>query len=139
MMQRPESRGAGVCRARCTPTPGRARSARGAVTAETAMMLPLLVVTTLTLVWLLALAAAQTRVVDAAREVARAVARDEPRPAALALGRRVAPAGAAFRVRTAAGQVVVDVTAEVRGPGGLFRFAPGVTVDARAVAAAEAR
>ena len=59
--------------------------------------------------------------------------------AAVALGRRVAPDGAQFRVRSGEGQVVVDVTAEVRGPGGLFRFAPGVTVEARAVAAAEAR
>ena len=138
-MRPPASRGEGVCRTRCTPAPGRARTARGAVTAETAMMLPLLVATTLALVWLLALAAAQTRVVDAAREVARAVARDESRAAAVALGRRVAPDGAQFRVRSGEGQVVVDVTAEVRGPGGLFRFAPGVTVEARAVAAAEAR
>ena len=138
-MRPPEPRGEGVHRTRCTPAPGRARSTRGAVTAETAMMLPLLVATTLALVWLLALAAAQTRVVDAAREVARAVARDEPRAAALALGRRVAPEGAEFRVRSGEGHVVVDVTAEVRGPGGLFRFAPGVTVDARAVAAAETR
>jgi Flp pilus assembly protein TadG len=138
-MRPPEPRGEGVHRTRCTPSRGRARSTRGAVTAETAMMLPLLVATTLALVWLLALAAAQTRVVDAAREVARAVARDEPRAAALALGRRVAPEGAEFRVRSGEGHVVVDVTAEVRGPGGLFRFAPGVTVDARAVAAAETR
>ena len=138
-MRPPEPRGEGVHRTRCTPSRGRARSTRGAVTAETAMMLPLLVATTLALVWLLALAAAQTRVVDAAREVARAVARDEPRAAALALGRRVAPEGAQFRVRSGEGQVVVHVTAEVRGPGGMFRFAPGVTVEARAVAAAEAR
>ena len=101
------------------------------------MMLPLLVITTLALVWLLALAAAQTRVVDAAREVARAVARDEPRARAIALGHRVAPAGAVVRVRSGGGHVVVFVEAEVRGPGGIFRFAPGVTVDAEAVAALE--
>jgi hypothetical protein len=101
------------------------------------MVLPVLVLLTLALVWLLALAAAQTRVVDAAREVARAVARDEPRAAALALGRRVAPEGADIRVRTGDGHVVVDVSAVVRGPGGLIRFLPGVTVEAEAVAAAE--
>ena len=123
-------------RGRPARTPGR-RSQRGAVTAETAMVLPVLVLLTLALVWLLALAAAQTRVVDAAREVARAVARDEPRAEALSLGRRVAPAGADIRVATGGGHVVVDVSAEVRGPGGLIRFLPGVTVEAEAVAAAE--
>ena len=101
------------------------------------MVLPVLVLLTLALVWLLALAAAQTRVVDAAREVARAVARDEPRSAALSLGRRVAPAGADIQVATGDGHVVVDVSAEVRGPGGLIRFLPGVTVEAEAVAATE--
>jgi len=101
------------------------------------MMLPLLVLTTLALVWLLSLAAAQTRVVDAAREVARAVARDEPRAGAVDLGRRIAPPGSHIRVRTGDGRVVVGVVAEVRGPGGLFRFTPGVTVDAEAVAALE--
>lgn len=99
--------------------------------------MPLLVVTTLALVWLLSLAAAQTRVVDAAREVARAVARDEPRASALALGRRVAPAGATFSITSHAGQVVVDVAAEVAGPGGIFAFTPGVSVHAEAVAAHE--
>ena len=128
----------GVGRSRPTPLAGRARSQRGAVTAETAMMLPVLVLLTLALVWLLALAAAQTRVVDAAREVARAVARDEPRGSAGSLGRTVAPAGADIRVREGDGRVVVEVVAQVHGPGGLFRFAPGVTVDAEAVAAMEA-
>jgi hypothetical protein len=49
----------------------------------------------------------------------------------------VAPEGADFRVRTGDGHVVVDVSAVVRGPGGLVRFLPGVTVEAEAVAAAE--
>jgi Flp pilus assembly protein TadG len=115
------------------------RSQRGAVTAETVMVMPVLVLLTLALVWLLTLAAAQTRVVDAAREVARAVARDEARGAALELGRRVAPPGADIHVRTGDGQVVVDVSAAVRGPGGLVRFVPGVTVEGHAVAAAETR
>ena len=103
------------------------------------MMLPLLVLTTIALVWLLSLAAAQTRVVDAAREVARAVARDEPRGSAVALGRRIAPPGADIRIASGDGHVVVDVAAEVRGPGGLFRFTRGVTVQAEAVAALESR
>ena len=130
---------AGAGRQRLAPVAGRRLDQRGAATAETAMMMPLLVLTTVALVWLLSLGAAQIRVVDAAREVARAVARDEPRDTALALGRRIAPPGAAIRIRSGDGHVVVAVAAEVRGPGGLFRFVHGVSVDAEAVAATEAR
>ena len=53
------------------------RSERGAVTAELAMGLPLLVAVTIGLVWLLSVGAAQVRTVDAARETARAVARGD--------------------------------------------------------------
>ena len=58
------------------------------------MVLPVLVAVALGLVWLVALAATQVRVVDAARETARAAARDDGRASAVALGRRVAPDGA---------------------------------------------
>jgi Flp pilus assembly protein TadG len=110
---------------------------RGAVTAEAALVLPLLVSVTLGLVWLLALAVTQVRVTDAAREVARAAAREESRPVATAHGARVAPAGAVIAVETRDGTVRARVEAEVTGPGGLFRFMPGVTVHAEAVAASE--
>jgi len=69
------------------------------VTAETVMVLPVLVAVALGLAWVLALAATQVRVVDAAREVARAAARDESRSTALALGRRVAPHGSSIDLR----------------------------------------
>lgn len=124
-------------RALRAPTTGRGE--RGAVTAETAMVLPLLVAAALGLVWMLALAVTQVRVTDAAREVARALARDEPRAAAVALGRQVAPDGARFDVRDDGSMVSVDVTAEVSGPRGLFGFLPSLTVDATAVAAQEPR
>ena len=115
----------------------RGEAQRGSVTAETVMVLPLLVVVTLGLAWLLSLAATQLRVVDAAREVARAVARDENRSSAVALGRRVAPAGSRIQIRDGEATVVVTVRAQVRGPGRLFAFLPGVAVDAEAVAAQE--
>lgn len=101
------------------------------------MVLPLMVAVTLGLVWVLALATTQVRVVDAAREVARATARDESRSAAVALGRRVAPDGSAIEVHIQDGTVVARVRAEVRGPRGLFRLLPGVEVEAEAVAARE--
>jgi Flp pilus assembly protein TadG len=53
----------------------RRRDERGAVTAELAMTLPLLLAVTVGLVWLLSVGAAQVRAVDAARETARALAR----------------------------------------------------------------
>lgn len=100
------------------------------------MVLPVLVALTLGLAWLLSLAATQVRVVDAARETARAAARDDGGSAA-ALGRRVAPAGARISVRDDGQTVVVRVRSTVHGPQGLFGFLPGVDVDAEAVAAKE--
>ena len=113
------------------------RTDQGSVTAETVMVLPLLVAVTLGLAWLLSLAATQVRVVDAAREVARAVARDEGSSSALALGRRVAPEGSRIEVGGSEDTVVVRVRAQVHGALGLFTFLPAVNVDAEAVAAKE--
>jgi hypothetical protein len=101
------------------------------------MVLPLLVAVALGLAWLLALVATQVRVVDAAREVARAGARDDSTTHALALGRRVAPDGSVIALRRSDGEVVATVRSRVRGPGGLLSFLPAVEVESRAVAAEE--
>ena len=111
----------------------------GAATAELAMALPLLLAVTVGLVWLLAVGAAQVRIVDAARETARAAARGDGTGEAVARGLQVAPAGSTIVVRTAGDRVTAEATGRVEGPGGLFRFLPGVTVRAEAVAAAEGR
>jgi len=105
------------------------------VTAEVAVVLPVLVAFVVALVWVVALAAAQVRVVDAARETARAAARGDADPAAM--GRRVAPEDASVRLSRSGSTVQAEVAAVVRGPGGLFSFLPGVTVHARSVAAVE--
>lgn len=118
--------------------PGRsARDQRGAITAELALALPLLLAVTTGLVWLLSLGTAQVRVVDAAREAARAVARGDDVAAARAVGSRIAPEGARLSISVTAGRVVVLARARVTGPGGLFDFVPGVEVEARSVALAE--
>ena len=104
----------------------RPSSERGAVTAELAIGLPMLVAVTIGLVWLLSVGAAQIRTVDAARETARAVARGDDVAAAVARGRRVAPDGAEVAVTRTGGQVVATSSAEVDGPGGLFGFLPAV-------------
>lgn len=115
----------------------RSRSERGAVTAELALGLPVLLAVTTGLVWLLALGAAQVRTIDAARETARAVARGDDTGDAVALGRRVAPDGVRIEVVTRDGRVTVRARGHVRGPGGLFDFLPGADVRAEAVATAE--
>lgn len=110
---------------------------RGAATAELVMVLPVLVAVTIGLVWLLSVAAAEVRTVDAARETARALARGDDRAEATDRGIRVGATGTRVSVQATGDQVVATARARVRGPGGLFRFLPGVTVHARAVAVAE--
>lgn len=101
------------------------------------MVLPLLVAVALGLAWVLALASTQVRVVDAAREMARAAARGESQAQSLALGRRVAPRGSTFEVGVHGDTVVAHVRARVAGPGGLFAFLTEVSVESEAVAARE--
>ncbi len=100
------------------------------------MTVPLLAAVTLALVWLLTLGLTQVRLVDAARETARAVARGQAVSEAVALGERVAPEGAVVTV-VGSDPVVVRVAAGVAGPAGLWGFLPGARLEAEAVAAAE--
>ena len=116
----------------------RNRNDDGAVTAETAIVLPILTLFTLTMVWFVSWGITAVRAQDAAREAARVVARGDPVPVASDLARRVAPTGSAVDVRTNPRSVILTVTVRVRGPGGVFDFLPGVTVHGRAEAATEA-
>lgn len=75
---------------------GRCRDG-GAVTAEAAMALPVLVAFVLALVWALAAAADQIRCVDAARAGARAAARSEPEHAVRTAARKRRLAGPGSR------------------------------------------
>lgn len=113
------------------------RDQRGAVTAETAVVLPLLAAFALAMTWLVGLGVNQARAVDAAREVARVVARGDSPAEARTWGDRIAPEGSRISIRRGGESVVVTVSAQVSGPGGLFDFLPGFPVRARAVAALE--
>lgn len=110
----------------------RRRRDRGMVTAEAAVVLPVLVAFTMGLVWALLAASAQIRCMDAARTGARAVARQEPRDAAMAAAREAAPDGARVEVSREGELVRVTVRVRSAGPGPL-----GVDLSAQAVAAAE--
>jgi hypothetical protein len=96
-----------------------------------------LLAVTLLMVWLVSVATAQVRVVDAARETARQAARGEPDAVAVRYGAQVAPAGAVLTVARSEGQVRVSAAARVSGPGGLFAFVPALTVRADTVAVQE--
>jgi hypothetical protein len=117
-----------------------ARSAdHGYVTAETAVVLPVLLVVLAAALWVLACVAAQLRCVDAAHAAARAAARGDAAADVEAAGLAVAPPGAAVRVSQTGDQVSVTVTAEVRPFGDALRVLPDVPVQGRATADAEDR
>ncbi len=124
--------------------PSRTRSRRdaGMVTAETAVLLPVLVVVLAAAVFVLACVAAQLECVDAARSAARLAARGEPAPAVTRTAERLAPGEARVALTTGSGlgdaaTVEVVVTAQVRPFGRALRGLPAVRVSARAVAAVE--
>ena len=109
----------------------------GAVTAEAAVVVPVLAIVTVGLAWMVTVGVTHARVVDAAREAARVVARGESPANGSMLARRVGPAGSRAVVSSDGDTVVVTVTAPVRGPGGLFAFLPALDLHAQAVAAKE--
>jgi hypothetical protein len=111
----------------------------GAVTAETAVALPLVALFAVSMAWLVSLGITQVRALDAARETARSAARSDGAGEAVALGRRVAPAGSTIAVRHDGRAVVVTVSSPVRGPAGLFGGWSAFRVRAEAVAAEEPR
>lgn len=114
----------------------RRRDEGGAVTAEAALVLPVLAAVTLALVWMLGLAVAQVRVTDAAREAARAVARGDPVEEATRLAHTAAP-GAEVVIDAGADRVRVRVVGMVRPPGDLLGHLAGARVEGRAETLAE--
>ncbi|MDC0770663.1 TadE family type IV pilus minor pilin [Streptomyces sp. HD] len=107
-------------------------SDRGFVTAESAVVLPVLVMFAMALVWGLLVMAAQIQCVDAARTGARAAARQDPADAVIEVTREAAPRGARVTVEREGGEVRVVVVAQRS----LLRGLP-FEVREEAVAAAE--
>ena len=104
------------------------------VTAETAVVLPVLLLVLAGAVAAVTVVGAQLRCVDAAREGARAAARGEDPAVVRAVTARVAPDRAVTTVAVAGDEVRVTVSAEVV-PVGPVRL--GVEVGATAVARLE--
>lgn len=108
------------------PGPGRVRDG-GYVTAEAAVVIPILVALAALLIWGLEAAAAQVRCVDAARAAAREAARSETPARVREAARQAAPSGAQVSVRTVDGMVRVRVTVPVP------RFPVTLTAEAAAL------
>ncbi|MFE9615937.1 TadE family type IV pilus minor pilin [Streptomyces sp. NPDC006384] len=81
------------------------------MTAETAVVLPVLMVFAMALVWGLLVVAAQIQCVDAARAGARAAARRDPADAVVEVARETAPRGARVTVGREGDRVRVVVEA----------------------------
>jgi len=107
------------------------------VTAEAAMVFPVLVCLTLALAWTVFLGVAQVRVVDAAREAARLTARGEDAATVDAAVNRIAPGAARWSASDRAGLVVLQVSTRVHPQVPLIGGLAGVTLSAEAAAAEE--
>ncbi|HVK20867.1 MAG TPA: TadE family type IV pilus minor pilin [Actinokineospora sp.] len=107
------------------------RSDHGAVTVETALVMPVLVLVLTFSLGVIAGAADYIRCVDAAREAARLTARGEPERAR-AIARELAPRGADVRIDLDGDAISVEVHADpVAG------LVPGIHLSAAAFAVAE--
>ena len=113
------------------------RADRGSATAETAVVLPSLILVLLLAVWAVTVAVAQLRCVDAAGTGARALARDEPAALVVAAAQSAGPRGARVTLARAADTVTVTVDAEIAWPGAMLSRLPAFAVTGRAMAARE--
>lgn len=104
------------------------------VTAEAAVVLPVLVFALAGALAAVAIVTAQLRCIDAAREGARAAARGETDAATRLIAQSAAPAGSSISIRRAEESAVVRVSTSVPLIPGL---GPPVNVSAEAVAALE--
>ncbi|MEU4603204.1 TadE family type IV pilus minor pilin [Kribbella sp. NPDC023972] len=89
----------------------RRRAQRGAITAEIAVTLPVLLTLLFLGTWLIGVVITNIQCIDAARDVARAVARGESPETAQELGRRTAPTNATISITRIGPDIQVTVTA----------------------------
>ena len=114
----------------------RRRGERGAVTAEMALVLPVLVSVLLLGIWSIGLVVLNIRCIDAARDVARAVARGETVDQAKAIGHRTVPTGTIVITREASDIKVVVTAVPAHAPPLLGVFSPA-SLTATAILQAE--
>jgi hypothetical protein len=110
----------------------------GAVTAETAVVLPALIIVALVLGWAVTVGVIQMRCYDAARGAARAAARGEPIDDVEQIARDAAPAGADVTITRVGDEVTVAVKVTASAPS-WFPAVPPMHVAGSAMAIAEDR
>jgi hypothetical protein len=113
------------------------RSEGGYVTAETAVVLPALVVLVGAALWAIAVAGAQVRCVDAARDGARAAARGESDTTVVAAAKLAGPPDCVVEVSHVGDRIMVVVRARVGPAGGALAAIPAPVAQATAVAVSE--
>lgn len=109
----------------------------GMVTAEAAFVIPVLLLVAVLCGWVVAVGAAQVRMIDAAREGARLAARGEPAAVVQAAIQQTGPAGATAQVHADGGTVTVDVAARVEPAVPLLDLLPGIDLHSSATSTLE--
>lgn len=115
----------------------RRRSESGAVTAEAAFGICLLVLVAIGLAWMICLGVVAVQAQDAAREAARALARGDSTEQAVDLAEQVAPKGSSVSTSLEGRLARVTVRSPVRGPGGIFGFIGPLVISGQAVGLVE--
>lgn len=111
----------------------------GSVTAEAAIVLPLVAAFALVLVWMISVGIAQVQVVDAARDAARALARGDDEAIAVQVAERTAPDHAMVSSSRTGDTVTVTVSSHQDAPGWLLVPLPDITLDSTATVQLEDR
>jgi hypothetical protein len=98
------------------------------VTAEAALVLPIMALVALAMLWVVSVGIAEVRVIDAARDAARMMARGDSAAEAVQAARRTAGGAADVRIDRGDGLVEVQVTVRMSPPGWLLLPLPDVTL-----------
>jgi len=107
------------------------------VTAESALVLPLVAGFALVLVWVVSLGIAQVRTVDAARDAARGLARGDDDRQAISLAERTAPDGARVSIVESGSSVTVAVSLQAEAPSWLLVPLPAVSIGSKSTVEVE--
>jgi hypothetical protein len=110
-------------------------SERGAVTAELAILMPVLLALFLLALWAVGAVITNIRCIDAARDTARATARGEPPGAAQRVGQRSAPRDASIEITRRGDDIHVTVAATHAWP--LLHGLPSIPAKAEATIQSE--
>jgi hypothetical protein len=109
----------------------------GMVTAETAVVLPIITAFALVLLWLISAGITEIRLVDAARDAARSLSRGEDESAVRAQLAATGPPGSQLVVLRAGGDVTAEASVSAEAPGWLLVPLPAIPLHASATTQAE--